>query len=150
MKQDDWKDYACSELANIAYKQDKLSTKETAMVFAFLCYQFCLCYEELDNQVISTKWITEDLNMTKYRVRKCTNELKQLGLIKRTSVGCPGGEIYTEVGMVDCWDPHPPLNGFGLTEKATTTNTFKEASEYTRKAFQNWCEALREDTEWGF
>ena len=49
--------------------------------------------------------------------------------------------------MIDCWDSHPPLNGFGLTEKALETNTFKNALEYTNKAFRDWTNNLDNDTE---
>lgn len=107
----------------IAMRKDLLIFDEIRTVFVYLC-SMAVNWNDAAN-THSIREISEGTGLTKYRVRKVINVLRDLEVVEKNSVGFPGYEIYTENGLVDFDEPHPPKNGFGLTEKGYKSNTYR-------------------------
>lgn len=90
-----------------------------------------------DKGVISTKNIAYILKWSKYRTKKAIAELKEMGYIKRESVGCPAivscGEYQELIS-----ESRPPINGFGLTKVGYESSTYKEAFRAWEKSLEEW------------
>lgn len=102
-------------LKETAMRKDILIFPEIRAVFAYLC-SAATDYHDAAN-VNSVKIISHFTGLTKYRVRQAIKALRNLGLVERTMCGFPAYEWSTENGT-DYLEPHPPVNGFGLTKKA--------------------------------
>lgn len=128
-------------LSETAMRKDILIHPETQRIFAYMCSR------ETDYQalnVIPTRHIAEVLGYSKYRVRKTISILRELGLVERTTHGIPGYETYTENGLVDCDEAHPPINGFGLTKKGYESATYKKAEELQTEEYRAMCGSIEE------
>lgn len=106
-------------------------------VFAYLC-DAATDYHDAAN-VHSVKIIAQFTGLSKYYVRIAIKSLVRLGLVERTTCGFPWRSYETACGTE--WDePHPPVNGFGLTEKGYETKTYKKASEMMDECYRRACE----------
>lgn len=111
-------------------------------VFAYLCYSATDCYEAAN--VHSVKTIAQFTGLSKYYVRFAIKSLVRLGLVERTTCGFPWRSYETACGTE--WDePHPPVNGFGLTEKGYETKTYKKASEMRDECYRSACEEVENE-----
>lgn len=126
-------------------KCDGVESEEGRMIFARLCW--CATdYHEASN-VTPTRILIQDLGYTKYRISKELSILKKLGLVERTTCGFPAYEIYTENGLTDFDEAHPPLNGFGLTKKGFESATYKKANELLEAEYKRWAEMSEEEIQ---
>lgn len=126
-------------------KEDGVESKEGRMIFAKLC-NFATDWHEASN-VTPTRILVQALGYTKYRISKELSILKKLGLVERTTCGFPAYEIYTENGLTDCDEAHPPLNGFGLTDKGFESATYKKANKLIDDEYRRWAEMSEEEIQ---
>lgn len=125
-----------SEL-QITAMHDVLIFPDIQRVFAYLC-DAATDYHDAAN-VNSVKRIAQFTGISKYSVKRAIKALVTLGLVERTSCGFPWRSYETACGTE--WDePHPPVNGFGLTDKGYKSNTFKKASEMLEEYYRRACE----------
>lgn len=124
-------------------KEDGVESLEGRRIFAQLC-SYATDYHEAANTV-PTRLLNQVLCLTKYRIRKELAILKKLGLVERTTCGFPAYEIYTENGLIDCDEAHPPLNGFGLTKKGFESATYKKADKLLDEEFRRQAEMSVEE-----
>jgi hypothetical protein len=115
------------------------------MIFAYLCSSATDWHEAAN--VTPTGILIQVLGYTKYRISKELTFLKKLGLIERTTCGFPAYEIYTENGLTDWDEAHPPLNGFGLTEKGFESATYKRADKLLDEEMERWAELVGEEIQ---
>lgn len=118
---------------------------EVRKVFAFLCIRATDWHEAAN--VNPVKHIASCLGYSKYHVRKIIKCLRALGLVERTTCGFPAYEVYTENGLTDWDESHPPLNGFGLTEAGFKSATYKLADELLNKELAEWATMSDEEIE---
>lgn len=130
-------------LKETAMRKDILIFPEIRAVFAYLC-SAATDYHEAAN-VNPVRIISEFTGLTKYRVREVVKVLRNLGLVERTTCGFPAYEIYTENGLTDWDEAHPPLNGFGLTKKGFESATYKKAEELNEAEYKRWAEMSDEE-----
>lgn len=114
-------------------------------VFAFLCVRATDWHEAAN--VNPVKLIASCCGYSKYRVRKIISCLRKLGLVERTTCGFPAYEVYTENGLTDWDEAHPPLNGFGLSEAGFQSSTYKLAEELLNKELAEWATMSDEEIE---
>ena len=124
-------------LKETAMRKDILIFPEIRAVFAYLC-SAATDYHDAAN-VNSVRLISEFTGLTKYRVRKVINCLRDLGLVERTTCGFPAYEWSSENGK-DFTESHPPVNGFGLTKKGFESATYKKADELQEAEYRRWAE----------
>lgn len=129
-------------LKETAMRKDILIFPEIQAVFAYLC-SAATDYHDAAN-VNSVKIISHFTGLTKYRVRKVIKALRDLGLVERTTRGFPAYEVYTENGLTDFDETHPPVNGFGLTKKGFESATYKKANELNEAEYKRWAEMPEE------
>lgn len=120
-------------------KTDNIKSLAGQRIFAHLCWS-ATDYHETAN-VTPIRLISQNLGYSKYRIRKELSVLEKLDLVKRTTCGFPAYEIYTENGLVDWDESHPPLNGFGLTAKGYDSNTHKKANKILTDSYRSICES---------
>lgn len=130
-------------LKKTAMCKDILIFPEIQAVFAYLC-SAATDYHDAAN-VNSVKIISHFTGLTKYRVRKVIKALRDLGLVERTTCGFPAYETYTENGLTDWDEAHPPVNGFGLTKKGFDSATYKKADELNEAEYKRWAEMSEEE-----
>jgi hypothetical protein len=126
-------------------KEDGVESTEGRMIFAYLCSSATDWHEAAN--VTPTRILIQVLGYTKYRISKELTFLKKLGLIERTTCGFPAYEIYTENGLTDWDEAHPPLNGFGLTEKGFESATYKRADKLLDEEMERWAELVGEEIQ---
>lgn len=126
-------------------KCDGVESEEGRMIFARLCW-YATDYHEASN-VTPTRILIQALGYTKYRISKELSILKKLGLVERTTCGFSAYEIYTENGLTDFDEAHPPLNGFGLTEKGFESATYKKANKILDEEYRRWAEMTEEEVQ---
>lgn len=126
-------------------KEDGVENTEGRKIFAFLCSKATDWHEAAN--VTPTRLLIQVLGYTKYRISKELTSLKKLGLIERTTCGFPAYEIYTENGLTDWDEAHPPLNGFGLTEKGFESATYKRADKLLDEEMERWAELVGEEIQ---
>lgn len=126
-------------------KEDGVESKEGRMIFAKLC-NFATDWHEASN-VTPTRILVQALGYTKYRISKELSILKKLGLVERTTCGFPAYEIYTESGLTDWDEAHPPLNGFGLTDKGFESATYKKANKLIDDEYRRLAEMTEEEIQ---
>lgn len=129
-------------LKDTAMRNDILIFPEIQAVFACLC-SAATDYHDAAN-VNSVRLISEFTGLTKYRVRKVINCLRDLGLVERTTCGFPAYEWSSENGK-DFTESHPPVNGFGLTKKGFESATYKKADELQEAEYRRWAEMSEEE-----
>ena len=129
-------------LKDTAMRKDILIFPEIRAVFACLC-EAATDYHDAAN-VNSVKIISHFTGLTKYRVRQAIKALRALGLVERTTCGFPAYEWSTESGT-DYEEPHPPVNGFGLTKKGFESATYKKADELNETEYKRWAEMSEEE-----
>jgi hypothetical protein len=125
-------------LEEVAMQEDTIKFSEIKKVFVYLC-DAATDYHEAAN-VQPVRIIAERTGLTKYRVRKIINYLRDLGLVERTTCGFPSWETYTENGLVDWDEAHPPANGFGLTKKGFESATYKKADYLLNEEYRKMAE----------
>lgn len=129
-------------LKETAMHKDIIIFPEIRAVFAYLC-SAATDYHDAAN-VNSVKIISHFTGLTKYRARKAIKVLRDLGLVERTTCGFPAYEWSTESGT-DYEEPHPPVNGFGLTKKGFESATYKKADELNEAEYKRWAEMSEEE-----
>lgn len=129
-------------LKETAMRKDILIFPEIRAVFAYLC-SAATDYHDAAN-VNSVKIISHFTGLTKYRVRQAIKALRNLELVERTTCGFPAYEWSTESGT-DYEEPHPPVNGFGLTKKGFESATYKKADELNEAEYKRWAEMSEEE-----
>lgn len=133
-----------SVLAKTA-KEDGVESVEGRRIFAHLC-NYATDYHEATN-VTPTRLMVQVLGYTRYRISKELAILKKLGLVERTTCGFPAYEVYTENGLTDWDEAHPPLNGFGLTKKGFESATYKKADVILNEDYRRWAEMSEEEIQ---
>lgn len=73
------------------------------------------------------------------KVLNALHVLRDRGLVKRSSMGCPAVESCGEYHELEC-EAAPPINGWSLTEKGNDT-------KIAELAYQEYCEGLRKWAE---
>lgn len=126
-------------------KCDGVESEEGRMIFARLCW-YATDYHEASN-VTPTRILVQVLGYTKYRISKELSILKKLGLVERTTCGFPAYEIYTENGLTDFDESHPPINGFGLTTKGFESATYKKANKILDEEYRRLAEMTEEEIQ---
>lgn len=126
-------------------KEDGVDSEEGRRIFAKLCFN-ATDFHEASN-VTPTRILVQALGYTKYRISKELSILKKLGLVERTTCGFPAYEIYTENGLIDCDESHPPVNGFGLTKKGFESATSKKIDELNEAEYKRWAEMSEEEIQ---
>lgn len=121
-------------------KTDNIQSPAAQRIFAQLCW--CSTDHHEAANVTPVRIISQQLGYTKYRIRKELDILKEFELVKRTTYGFPAYEVYTENGLTDWDESHPPINGFGLTQKGYETNTYKKAYEILIDSYRRLCEEI--------
>ena len=86
--------------------------------------------------VFSARLIASGSKYSVYQVRKALHELRDFGLVKRDSEGCPAQVSYGEVPELIC-EAGPPMNGWSVTKKGKETDVYE-------KAFQEYCKGLED------
>lgn len=124
-------------LKETAMRKDYLLIPEIQAVFVYLC-SAATDYHAAAN-VNSVNTISYFTGLTKYRVRKVIKVLRDFGYVEKTTCGFPGYEWSTESGT-DYEEPHPPVNGFGLTKKGFETATYKKAYELQEAEYKRLTE----------
>lgn len=124
-------------LKETAMRKDYILIPEIQTVFAYLCAA-ATDYHDAAN-VNSVNTISHFTGLTKYMVRKVIKVLRDVGLVEKTTCGFPGYEWSTENGT-DYEEPHPPVNGFGLTKKGFESATYKKADELNEAEYKRWSE----------
>lgn len=124
-------------LEEVAMRKDILVFPEIRKVFAYLC-EAATDYHDAAN-VQPVRMIAEFTELSKYRVRKVIKVLREMGLVERTTCGFPAYEWSSENGT-DFEESHPPVNGFGLTEKGFESATYKKAEEILNEEYRQMCE----------
>lgn len=127
-----------ADLEEVAMREDIIIFPEIGKVFAYLC-DAATDYHDAAN-VHPVRIIAEFTKLTKYRVRKVIKVLRELGLVERTTCGFPAWEYHTEDGLADCDESHPPVNGFGLTEKGFESATYKKAEYLMNEEYRKMAE----------
>jgi len=130
-------------LKETAMRKDILIFPEIRAVFAYLC-EAATDYHDAAN-VHPVRIISEFTGLTKYRVRQAIKALRNLELVERTTCGFPAYEVYTENGLTDWGEAHPPVNGFGLTKKGFESATYKKADELNEAEYKRWAEMSEEE-----
>lgn len=120
-------------LKETAMRKDNLVFSEMQAVFAYLC-SAATDYHVAAN-VNSIKIISHYTGLTNYMVRKVVKYLCDFGLVEKTTCGFPGYEWNTENG-IDYEEPHPPINGFGLTKDGFESATYKKAEELIESEYK--------------
>lgn len=128
-----------------AAKEDGVDSEEGRKIFAKLCI-YATDYHEASN-VTPTRILVQALGYTKYRISKELSLLKKLGLAERTTCGFPAYEIYTENGLTDFDEAHPPLNGFGLTKRGFESATYKKAIKFLDEEYRRLAEMTEEEIQ---
>ena len=126
-------------------KEDGVDSEEGRKVFAKLCF-YATDWQDIAN-VTPTRILMQTLGYTKYRISKELSILKKLGLVERTTCGFPAYEIYTENGLIDCDESHPPINGFGLTTKGFESTTYKKAINFLDEEYRRLAELTEEEIQ---
>ena len=124
-------------LKETANFKDNLIFSEVCVVFAYLC-SAATDYHAAAN-VNSVNTISHFTGLSKYMVRKVIKILCGFGLVQKTTCGFPGYEWNTENG-IDYEEPHPPVNGFGLSKKGFESATYKKADELNEAEYKRWAE----------
>lgn len=130
-------------LKETAMRKDILIFPEIRAVFAYLC-DAATDYHDAAN-VQPVRIISEFTGLTKYRVRQAIKALRNLELVERTTCGFPAYEVYTENGLTDWDEAHPPVNGFGLTKKGFESATYKKAEELNEAEYKRWAEMSEDE-----
>lgn len=125
-------------LEEVAMREDIIIFPEIRKVFAYLC-DAATDYHDAAN-VHPVRIIAEFTKLTKYRVRKVIKVLRELGLVERTTCGFPAWEYHTEDVLADWDESHPPVNGFGLTEKGFESATYKKAEYLMDEEYRKMAE----------
>lgn len=128
-----------------AAKEDGVDSEEGRRIFAKLC-NYATDFHKASN-VTPTRILVQALGYTKYRISKELSFLKKLGLVERTTCGSPAYEIYTENGLTDFDEAHPPLNGFGLTKKGFESATYKKANKFLDEEYRRLAEMTEEEIQ---
>lgn len=125
-------------------KEDGVDSEEGRRIFAKLCF-YATDFHEASN-VTPTRILVKNLGYTKYRISKELSILKKLGLVERTTCGFPAYEWSTESGT-DYEEPHPPVNGFGLTGKGFESATYKKAIKFIDEEYRRLVEMTEEEIQ---
>lgn len=120
-------------------KEDCVESEEGRRIFAYLCSS-AMDYHDAAN-VTPTRLLVQTLGYTKYRISKELSILKKFGLVERTTYGFPAYETYTESGLADWDEAHPPLNGFGLTQAGYKSKTYERANKIQDDEYRHMCKS---------
>ena len=125
------------QLATCAAAKDAVSDPDSQWVFALICFH--AVDWQLGANVNSVPFIARYFEWTRYRVRKAIKYLRELGLVERTTCGISAIVYESESGM-DMWDySHPPVNGFGLSQKGYESATYKLSYDLEDQLLSNIC-----------
>lgn len=119
-----------------ATKKDGITDANASLIFSIIC-DCATDYHEGSN-VISSNNLANLSGLSRYKVMKAINILRDIFLVERTTCGFPAYEIYTESGLVDFDCSHPPKNGFGLSLNGYKSNTYKKAEELLDLSYREW------------
>ena len=133
------------QLEKVAQKDDHIIFPDLRAVFCYLCIMATDWHEAAN--VNSIRLIAQALGFTKYRVRKCICTLREMGLVERTSCGCPAVESNTESGYELWYEARPPVNGFGLTEEGYNSKTYQEAIRILDEELAHWADDMEIEKE---
>lgn len=141
-------DERITELVDLA-KSEGVDSESAQRIFAEMCYN---AHQYWWVNVVSVRNLADICNLTVYRTRKAIYQLRNLGLVRRTTCGCPAVVYESESGL-DMWcEARPPLNGFGLTAKGYDSATCRRAEEFILNDYVNRHEVDtgRSVDEWNF
>ena len=87
--------------------------------------------------VIRTNGIMACTKLSKYKVIKNIHLLREDGLVKRASMGCPAQVSRGEYEELIC-DAAPPVNGWALTKKGYASAEYKAAKAEYLNGLAEW------------
>lgn len=118
-------------------------TEEAAIVFEEMC-KFSQNWE--GSYVFSSKLLANSAGMPRYKAIKALHELRDQGLIKRDSEGCPAVVTCGEIVELVC-EARPPLNGWSVTEEGRKTEVYSQAYKEYCKGLEDWANGAYDDLE---
>lgn len=105
-------------------------------VLEFFCkaeiYSFGEC------SVISSKTISEQLNISRYKALQAIKMLVSSGFLEKASQGRPAVESFGEYRELVC-EAMPPINGYALTKKARNCPTYNRIEKARDKELAEMC-----------
>ncbi|MCM1328398.1 MAG: hypothetical protein NC253_03070 [Ruminococcus sp.] len=114
---------------------------DTEKVFRVICK---FSHNFYGISVFPAKLISERVGMSKYKTIKILHDLRNNGLVKRASQGCPAQFSHGEVEELICEDA-PPINGWALTPKARKTIGYMDAEKEYLKGLAEWANGGNEN-----
>ena len=88
-------------------------------------------------EVVKTKDIMDRTKLSKYKVIQNIHLLREDGLVKRASMGCPAQVSRGEYEELIC-DAAPPVNGWALTKKGYASAEYKVAKAEYLNGLAEW------------
>lgn len=88
-------------------------------------------------EVVNTKDIMARTKLSKYKVIQNIHLLREDGLVKRASMGCPAQVSRGEYEELIC-DAAPPVNGWALTKKGYASAEYKVAEAEYLNGLAEW------------
>ena len=88
-------------------------------------------------EVVKTKYIMDRTKLSKYKVIQNIHLLREDGLVKRASMGCPAQVSRGEYEELIC-DAAPPVNGWALTKKGYASAEYKAAEAEYLNGLAEW------------
>ena len=88
-------------------------------------------------EVVETKDIMARTKLSKYKVIQNIHLLREDGLVKRASMGCPAQVSRGEYEELIC-DAAPPVNGWALTKKGYASAEYKAAEAEYLNGLAEW------------
>lgn len=88
-------------------------------------------------EVVKTKDIMARTKLSKYKVIQNIHLLREDGLVKRASMGCPAQVSRGEYEELIC-DAAPPVNGWALTKKGYASAEYKVAEAEYLNGLAEW------------
>lgn len=97
----------------------------------------CLFAANNPEYPVSSRLVKERIGCSLYAARKATARLRDMGLLKRGSLGIPAFEGSGEY-KDDWYDAPPPVNGYLLTEKGRSSSEMRIAETVVERRFAEW------------
>lgn len=88
-------------------------------------------------EVVRTNDIMACTKLSKYKVIQSIHLLREDGLVKRASMGCPEQVSHGEYEELIC-DAAPPVNGWALTKKGYASAEYKVAEAEYLNGLAEW------------
>ena len=95
-------------------------------------------------EVVKTKYIMDCTKLSKYKVIQTIHLLREDGLVKRASMGCPAQVSVGEYNELIC-EAAPPVNGWALTKKGYASAEYKTAETEYINGLAEWANGKQED-----